>query len=218
MTARERYHHGNLEAALVDAGVQLAREGGPDAVVVREASRRVGVSHNAAYRHFPNRDAFLSAVCDRAMAGLADLMRTLVGEVDGGGPEAATARLRATGRAYVRFATEQPGLFRTAFALPSGMEYPPEGHLLGDVTDADGEPLPASELGPFGLLGRQLDGMVSAGALAPERRPGADFVAWSAVHGLSMLLLEGPLRGLPAEERERLVEQLLETVQGGLTG
>jgi hypothetical protein len=62
----------------------------------------------------------------------------------------------------------------------------------------------------------QLDGLVAAGALPPERRANADFVAWSAVHGLSMLLLEGPLRELGDAERERVLERLLDTIERGL--
>jgi AcrR family transcriptional regulator len=46
------YHHGNLRHALVQASTELARDGGPSAIVLREAARRVGVSANAAYRHF----------------------------------------------------------------------------------------------------------------------------------------------------------------------
>jgi len=209
MPTRERYHHGNLQAALVAAGVELAREGGPDAVVVREASRRVGVSHNAAYRHFPNRDAFLTAVCDRCMNRLAELMETLVAEVDptDRSPAAAFARLRATGRAYIRFAVTEPGLFRTAFSVPVSMLYPSSG--------AQDEP-PAMRPGPFTLLGMQLDGLVAAGGLTPQRRAGADFAAWSAVHGLSMLLIEGPLRELPDDVRAEITEQLLDTVQRGI--
>jgi hypothetical protein len=43
-------------------------------------------------------------------------------------------------------------------------------------------------------------------------------VCWSAVHGLSVLLLDGPLRGLPGSDREAVLEQLLATVERGLTG
>jgi hypothetical protein len=63
-----------------------------------------------------------------------------------------------------------------------------------------------------------LDELVSAGALSPEGRIGADVVCWSAVHGLSVLLLDGPLRGLTAEERGGVVEKLLATIERGLTG
>ncbi|MDQ6716487.1 MAG: TetR/AcrR family transcriptional regulator, partial [Actinomycetota bacterium] len=56
-----RYHHGDLRRALVLAATSLARAGGPDAVVLREVTRQVGVSANAAYRHFADRDALLEA-------------------------------------------------------------------------------------------------------------------------------------------------------------
>ena len=62
VTPRSTYHHGDLRRALLEAGTDLAREGGPDKVVLREATRRVGVSANAAYRHFADRDALLDEV------------------------------------------------------------------------------------------------------------------------------------------------------------
>src|SRR5678809_425710 len=68
------YHHGNLRAALVEAGVELARTGGPNAVVLRAASRRAGVSHNAVYRHFANQEDLLAAVAQRCMSELSLLM------------------------------------------------------------------------------------------------------------------------------------------------
>ena len=55
---RATYRHGDLRQALLDAGLAMAREGGPDAVVLREATRRAGVSPNAAYRHFADRTSW----------------------------------------------------------------------------------------------------------------------------------------------------------------
>src|ERR1700678_7784 len=49
---RKTFHHGDLRKALLEAGMALAREGGPNAIVLREATRRAGVAPNAAYRHF----------------------------------------------------------------------------------------------------------------------------------------------------------------------
>ena len=197
------YHHGNLRNALIDAAVELAREGGPDAIVLREVGRRVGVSHNAAYRHFPDRDALLTAVCARAMASLARLMEH---EVAPFGADAAGAGLglMAIGRAYVRFAVSEPGLFRTAFAIP-------EGHAL-----AAEEGVGDSGLAPLSLLGRQLDRLVDAGAMDPARRPGAEFTAWSAVHGMSTLRVDGPLRELPPADADAATERLLADIARGL--
>jgi AcrR family transcriptional regulator len=202
-----RYHHGNLRAALLDAGVQLAREGGPDAVVLREASRRAGVSHNAVYRHFADRDALLRAVCGRCMGALARLMERRMGEVDAGddAAQATRARLRATGSAYLEFALSEPGWFRTAFAVPPGLAYLDEGDGVGE-----------GGLGPLELLGAQLDALVAAGLLVPERRPQAELVAWAGVHGLAMLLLDGPLRALTPAERDAAGARVLEAIERGL--
>src|SRR5215831_10858058 len=122
-SGKASYHHGNLRPALIEAGFELAREGGPGAVLVREASRRVGVSHNAAYRHFPGRDELLKAVGERSMSELAKLMEKLIAEVPdtGDSVEVALRRLRATGMAYVQFALNEPGLFRTAFSVPHSL-------------------------------------------------------------------------------------------------
>jgi AcrR family transcriptional regulator len=207
-TGPRPYHHGNLRAALIDAGVELARGGGPDAVGLREACRRVGVSHTAAYRHFSDRDALLAAVADAAMDALAALMEQLIDDaaVLTEPRAAAEASLRATGRAYVRFALSEPGLFRTAFALP-------EHH--GDPTSALGSAGP--RFGPLRLLSRSLDRLQASGAMPTERRNNAEVTAWSAVHGLSMLLLEGPLRSLPDSLRDDMIERVLADVGRGLT-
>ena len=207
---RETYRHGDLRRALVAAGVEMARRGGPEAVVLREATRRAGVAPSAAYRHFADRRALLDAVCSAALAELAGAMEAeLAGlprdvEPDGG-PAVARARFGAVGRGYLRFAREEPGLFRTAFSAPEN---------LGDTTS----PVKAGEGGltPFQLLGSALDGLVEAGMLPPERRPGAEFLAWSAVHGLGMLLIDGPLRGLDAATGDDVGRRLIDMVERGL--
>jgi AcrR family transcriptional regulator len=206
-TTAKRYHHGNLRATLIEAALELAREGGPEAVVLREVSRRAGVSHNAAYRHFADRDALLQAVCERCMGALARLMEAGITAVDPADRSLAAARerLRATGLAYIDFALSEPGWFRTAFSVPPGLGYLDDGEGVGE-----------SGLGPLELLGAQLDGVLAAGGLAPERRPGAEFAAWAAVHGLAMLLLEGPLRSLPESERSSVITRLLDTIERGL--
>jgi AcrR family transcriptional regulator len=205
--ARSGYHHGNLRSALVDAALELAREGGPDAVVVREASRRAGVSHNAAYRHFADRDGLLRTVCGRCMAELARLMERRIAETAPAGGELARARARlnACGRAYVEFALSEPGWFRTAFAVPAGLAWFEPGEGVGE-----------RGLGPLELVSEQLDALDAAGGVAPGRRVHAELSAWSAVHGLSTLLLDGPLRSLPDGDREQALARLLATIEHGL--
>lgn len=203
-TRRDSYRHGDLAAALLSAGVELARAGGPQAVVLREATRRVGVSPNAAYRHFADHRALLRRVCAVAMRGLALAMEAEQAAVVPAPPAAtALARLRATGAGYLRYAQDEPGLFTTAFSAADEFT---EGE------DSAGN----SGLTPFGLLNAALDDLVAVGLLDADRRPDAELMAWSGVHGLSMLLIDGPLRHLPREHADQVAEQLFDHVERGL--
>ncbi|HEY8597738.1 MAG TPA: TetR/AcrR family transcriptional regulator [Thermomicrobiales bacterium] len=203
---RGTYRHGDLRRTLLEVGIALARAGGPDAVVLREATRRAGVVPNAAYRHFADRQALLNAVCSTALSALAIAMEAEIAALPHDSPPlaAARARLRAVGTGYLRFAQAEPGLFRTAFSVPDNLDGP-----AGVGT---------SGLTPFGLLAAALDALVAAGALPPERRPGAEFLAWSAVHGLAMLVIDGPLRGLDRAQIHDLGQRLLDMVEQGLAG
>jgi AcrR family transcriptional regulator len=204
---RVTYRHGDLRRALLEAGTELARGGGPEAVVLREATRRVGVAPSAAYRHFADRRALLDAVCSAAQAALAVAMeKELDGLPNGGDPaDAARARLRAVGAGYLRFAQAEPGLFRTAFSASDNLRSAASPSRAGE-----------GGLTPFQLLGAALDGLVEAGVLPLERRSGAEFLAWSAVHGLAMLLIDGPLRGLDHTQTQDIGRRLIDLVERGL--
>src|SRR6202022_3220236 len=145
---RSTYRHGDLRRALLEAGIQLARAGGPDAVVLREATRHAGVVPNAAYRHFASRWELLQAVRSAALSALAVAMEAELARVPRGTSpaDAARANLRAICTAYLRFAQEETGLFHTAFAIPD---------------ETRGEPIPAkagnSGLNPFQPQGAARD-------------------------------------------------------------
>jgi len=196
--ARRRRPRGAVRDGLVAAGLELARAGGPDAVVLREATRMVGVVPNAAYRHFADRDELLAAVCREALRELAGRMAAGVARVRGrhGDPAAAVRRLHAIGAAYLGFAREEPGLFATAFALPTRHDY-------GAPDDGAGP-----ERAPLDQLRAVLDELVDAGVLDRRRRDGIEFPIWSAVHGLAVLAGQGPLRDVPEATRRRLEERM----------
>ncbi|WP_454617597.1 TetR/AcrR family transcriptional regulator [Bradyrhizobium cenepequi] len=102
------YHHGDLRHALVDAALQLVDEGGPDAVSVREAARRAGVSPGAPFRHFPSRDALMNAVAEEAQRRFRAEIQAAMDTASAGDP---LARFRAFGLAYVRWAMKNPAHF-----------------------------------------------------------------------------------------------------------
>lgn len=203
---RTTFRHGDLRAALLRAGIELASSGGPDAVVLREATRRAGVVPNAAYRHFADRAALLEAVSNVAQGYVADAMEeALAASPEPSSPQAAArARLRAVGTGYLTFACRSPGLFRAAFSVPAAL-----------TGKDDAEKAGRGGRTPFQLLTEALDALVEAGVMPEANRPGAEFLAWSAVHGLAMLAIDGPLREMPDEVTSRLGQRVIDMVEHG---
>ncbi len=188
-TLKTGYHHGDLRIALIDAGLHLTRTGGPEALTIREATRRVGVSPNAAYRHFVDREALLSAVASAIQHRMAARMQSKA-------RRPASDRLRAVGMGYIKFALDEPGWFTVAFF---GADAP---------TETDTAP-------PYLALIDALDAMVSANELSPERRVGAEWPCWSAVHGFAELALRGPLRHASRGDIDALAGRTVDDIIAG---
>jgi len=204
---RKTFRHGDLRNALVAAGLEMARVGGPDAVVLREATRQAGVSPNAAYRHFASQaellDAVRSACLSRVAAAIEDEMKKCR---PGRNPQAfARKSLRAVGLGYLGFAMREPGMFRTAFSVP-----PP-------VESRDPANTASMGLNAFQSLSLALDRMQESGLLSRKDRRDAEYLAWSTVHGLALLVLEGPLHKMPPEMVMELGERLVVMVERGLS-
>ncbi len=202
-----RRPRGAVRDGLVAAGLELARTGGPDAVVLREATRMVGVVPNAAYRHFADRDELLAGVCAAAMKELAGRMAAGVARVRGryGDPGAARRRLGAIGTAYLEFARQEPGWFAAAFALPQRHDYD---------TPEDGT---GPDRSPLGQLRAALDELVDAGMLSRQRRDGIEYPIWSTVHGLAVLTTQGPLRDIAGASRRRIEELTSSFIESALS-
>jgi AcrR family transcriptional regulator len=202
------YHHGDLRHALIAEGLQLARTGGPAAVTLREATRAAGVSPNAAYRHFTDRDALVRAVAREAQLALAGAItaRVEATPADLAPAAAAVERLRRVGTAYIDFARAERGLFETAF-------FTQDTHANDAIVTLDDQ-----IVAPFRLLMDTLDAMVDAGALAPERRPYAEWACWSAVHGFADIAVHGPLRWQPASVVDALAAAVVEAAITGVRG
>lgn len=207
------YHHGNLREALVAAGLQLAREGGPAAVVLRAATRMANVSHNAAYRHFANQEDLLAAVADECMTKLGLLMIERADQVRArGAARRAQARFEAIGRAYIDFARTEPGWFRTAFSAAQ----PHTDRASGGRAVLPSQDQGTDPTNPYLVLGAMLDDLVAAGILSRQRRQHAEFFAWSGVHGLSSLIVDGPLRYLPEQTVSQAIETVVSSIPRGL--
>ncbi|MFT4561557.1 MAG: AcrR family transcriptional regulator [Gammaproteobacteria bacterium] len=167
------YHHGDLRAALIESGLELLQQRNAEDIGLREVARHVGVSATAIYRHFPDKEALLVALAHEGMEKLAAIQQ-VAGADAGGGADG----FRATGAAYVKFAVDNPALFRLMFSCAPAIS------LLD------------SELGRVGSAMRALRENIAR--LMPEDLPDyerkvAALRAWSIVHGLSLLVLDGQI-------------------------
>lgn len=204
------YHHGNLADTLVAEGLQLAADGGPEALSLREVARRAGVSPTAAYRHFANRDDLVMAVKVAVFARLGAALRAATrSRLPAGLDDAERARMRMVGigRAYVEFAIANPGQYRVIFADAA---FPPAAPA------AEGDDCVGDDA--YAILGEVLDQMVAVGAMAPDRREHAEVPFWALAHGLSSLMLEGPYRLLTRREQDDLITLSLDLMVSGVQG
>lgn len=201
------YHYGDLGSALVEAGLGLARVGGPGALRLREVTRSVGVSPSAAYRHFADQHALVIAVAQRAQELLCAAMLTEMNALAKGshGAEWALARLRGVGQGYIKFAIEEPGWFALAI-------------LTFDATakDASSVTTEGHVPPPYQLLLDALDGMLDAGALTAQQRINAEWACWSAVHGFADLATRGPLQTQSRDVIDHLAEHVVNTAIRGI--
>jgi AcrR family transcriptional regulator len=174
MRRHKPYHHGNLREALLEAAIRLIAEVGPTAFTLREVARRAGVSHNAPYRHFQDKDALLAAVGSQ---GFRELNEAMLEE----SKQQANAlnRLKHAGLAYIAFALRRPEHFTVMFDAPA-----PKGKHP-DATGAGRE--------AFETLVRLVKNCQDEGQL-PARNP-LEFalLAWTMVHGIAKLATTGRL-------------------------
>jgi AcrR family transcriptional regulator len=163
-----RYHHGDLRAALVDVTVELITEHGVQGFSLAEASRRLGVTVAAPYKHFADRDQLLAAVAVRASAELAAVVAA-----ESNGAATDIDRLAAAAAGYVRCAAIHRPLFQVLFG--AGLDksrYPEIDAAARPVTDAF---------------------LIPARAIRPDTAEAHELTlaVVAAAHGHASLLLDG---------------------------
>jgi AcrR family transcriptional regulator len=183
------YHHGDLRSALIEAALAMVEEAGPAGLSLRETARRAGVSHNAPYRHFSDREALLAAV---AAAGFAEMGRRMAAAAEQLGADPRRAH-RTLGEAYVAFALDRPRLFQLMFSPEVDRNAHAELRQAADAT--------------YQALRRSVEQR-----LPPGTDPLPAIVAsWAVVHGLAQLLSDGQLdRIMGGRAPEQLVRAALE--------
>lgn len=167
------YHHGDLKRVLLEAAAGMLERG--EEISLRAAARAAGVSHTAPYHHFADRRALLAGVAEQGFRELGDALLAAAGE------GLSSRALLGVGVGYVGFAVGNPGRFRLMF---SGELSDKAG--LPDLADASRGAYDVLRVGMRRLLGPEPP---------QEQVEMYALEAWSTVHGLSMLLLDGQVPG-----------------------
>ncbi|MEL7254993.1 MAG: TetR/AcrR family transcriptional regulator [Pseudomonadota bacterium] len=174
---RTHYHHGDLRAGLVEATRQLVEDKGADRFSVADACRAAGVSTAAPYRHFEDRDEMLLAVCSEGMERFHDMMV----EAQSGHTPGTLEAINALGRAYVKFATSEPGVFRLCFGIAR------EHHDNTEMIERG--------MRNYGILLSQVAAYFGKDQVDEQVLDRA-FPLWTMVHGLSFLLIDEKMKTL----------------------
>jgi len=176
-----RYHHGNLAESLLDAVDEIASQFGLEAVTLRACAKRVGVSPSSAFRHYTDKRALLTAFATRALHELCQAMTEATPENDPDqnpdNGEGESDAFTAVGLAYIRFAIDKPAFFRAMWReetiYSNDAQYQASADRLSAILKAG-----------FADTLQDKDPM----ALSTE-----ELLAWSSVHGLANLYVDGPV-------------------------
>lgn len=183
---RQSYHHGNLRETLVQAGLEVLENAGAAALSLRAIATAAGVSRSAPYAHFKDRGALLSAVANVGFSRMAGAMASAASR--GTTPK---DRFVSIGCAYVGFAIDNPNMFKLMFSAELGSR-------------VDQAAVEGSE--SYTFLRESLADLMEA-----VQQPFEDIIveasAWSMVHGLSLLLIEGRLQ-VPRADRDKFIHEV----------
>jgi AcrR family transcriptional regulator len=170
---KDRYHHGHLAESLLDAVDEIASQFGIEAVTLRACAKRVGVSPSSAFRHYADKRALLTAFATRALNQLAVSLESAENSARASGADP----FRAVGMAYIAFALEKPAFFRAMWREET-------------IYARDPAYLAATER----LASHLKAGFVKTLADEdPQAFSPRELLAWSAVHGLAALFVDGPV-------------------------
>ncbi len=191
MKEKKAHHHGNLRAALIEAGMELLQSGGPAALSIRKLAAKAGVSHAAPAHHFPNLKALRTALAIDGFKMFTQSMEDQLAKVDND----PRRRILAAGRGYLYFAKENAGLFNLIFG--------------GTELETDNQELEEAAERAYGVL-QMIAAPIERGEKAsPNGNESNELMIWSLIHGLSGLMLTDKSGLIDADHIDTIFESIL---------
>lgn len=173
------YHHGNLRQSLLDASVALLDSEGLEALSLRRLAEQVGVSRQAPYHHFRDKQALLAAIGEQGFA----LLNQMLGSFTDDPAISLDERLYRAVMGYLNFALEHRALYRLMF-----------GQTLwrSEQTRSDTDEFQRYAKDCFRQYVQLFDLLREAGELPPEENTlRLAQLLWAAMHGLAQLAADG---------------------------
>jgi AcrR family transcriptional regulator len=195
-TPNRPYHHGDLRRAVIETAMGMLHEDKGWQFTLREVARRAGVSHAAPYKHFPDKAALLA---EMALVGF-DRLREALTAAKRRRQNSLRDEFVAVARAYVRFGTSNPALYRLMFS--------------GDAGKAVDVHLSERALAAFGVLIELLERGQAEGVVRRRDMRGQAAACWALMHGVTMLTIDGLL--LPEKVGPNPLDNALVTLVEGL--
>jgi AcrR family transcriptional regulator len=195
-TTNRRYHHGDLRRSVIETAMGMLREDKGWQFTLREVARRAGVSHAAPYKHFPDKASLLS---EMALIGF-DRLREALTTAKPQQPNSLRDEFFAVARAYVRFGTSNPALYRLMFSADAGK--------AADVH------LSERALAAFGVVIELLERGQTKGLLRKRDVRGQAAACWAQMHGITLLTIDGLL--LPEKVGPKALDAAVITLLEGL--
>lgn len=198
-TRQKPYHHGDLRHALLESALEQLAEGDSAPLNFRQLAVRLGVSHSAIYRHFPDKQALIDALAEHGFGQLS----TRFSEAVQKSADTTHIRLLALARTYVHFALDEPILMRVMFSGVSS-----DRKTLPSLKRAAGTALDA--------LRTLVEAAQARGELVGDDPLGVTLTYWAALHGLAELLTDDQLSGMVAPaQTDTLIETTVEHLLSG---
>lgn len=195
---KSSYHHGNLSESLLDAVDDIATKFGLEAVTLRACAKLVGVSPSSAFRHYADKRALLTSFATRALHQLTDSMsgaKTQAQETSGD-------EFTAVSLAYIEFALTKPAFFRAMWREETI-------YVNDENYEAAVKVLSSFMQGGFAATIDDID---------PNSFSAQELLAWSSVHGLAHLFVEGPVgKGMDKDQQIQMAKGMIHSLSDALS-
>lgn len=164
------YHHGDLKNKLLEVGRRLLEESGADSLSMRSIALEAGVSHNAPYRHFKNKQQLLAAISKQGYAELTDSINEAIEKH----PSDVIAQMKCSALKYVKKAVDYPELTELMFS--------------GTLKMTDHPELKETAVEAYNALQHMIRQGIAEGMMRKTDTDSLTVAYWSALHGVAILL------------------------------